>query len=268
MKKKYLTSRILMPNAPEWKIWLLDTLLYLLPLRYRSLNRFLNSIKESETIFDIHERFLRLVRDNYRINWNGFKLPEGPVTIVSNHRGGRDYVLMPLLLRVHNFKILANKRLVNIFPKKIASYLIPVDITEEQGKKVSSDMIKDAYKNEEIIVWYPAGLVARYNEQGKLQDSEWMATYLSLAQSYQSKIIVVHCDTRNTRMFYLIDRLNNKWKWFKKLRLTNLFQILDLWVGKNTELTVMGVFDTPDYKGKKERNTLNEKYYKLANQCE
>jgi hypothetical protein len=271
MKKRVITSGLMLSKFPQWVIWIIDTILFILPLKYREVNKFLLSITDSESMKDIFKRFLNKVGDDYYIDWNNIKIPQDePLTIVCNHPGGRDILMAILASGRDDVTILANKRMVDIVPQQIAKHLVSVNTSAGKGKKTKTEAIDEAYKAGKAVLWFPSGLDSRWNTQGKLVDPVWRSSFLSQAMKHKTKILVLHCVTKNSGFFYKLDRLIKKMEkakslaFLKKAHLLNFFQLRELFVKQNSLIRVAGLYEIPDFPTNTAKREYIQKLYDIA----
>jgi putative hemolysin len=71
------------------------------------------------------------------------------------------------------------------------------------------DQIKNAFKSENAICIFPAGLVSRKID-GKVQDLEWKKTFITYAREFNRLIVPIHIEGALTPFFYRVSKFR-KW---------------------------------------------------------
>lgn len=127
---------------------------------------------------------------------------EGRFVFASNHPlGGLDGICLSAILgERYNGKIkyLVNDVLYYIDPLK--PIFVPINKYGAQAKG-SAQRINDAYASDSQIITFPAGLCSR-KQKGKIEDMEWMKSFIIKAVEYERDIIPVHFGGRNSNFFY------------------------------------------------------------------
>jgi len=130
----------------------------------------------------------------------------GKAIVVSNHPlGAADALcLIKMISSVRTdkkIKIVANKMLSYI--PQLNKLIIPIDNIEGRLTKKSLLAIDAALKDEEIVIFFPAGEVSRATLNG-IQDTYWKSGFIKIAQRTQTPILPIHIDARNSSIFYAL----------------------------------------------------------------
>ncbi len=75
---------------------------------------------------------------------------------------------------------------------------IPVN---KHGSQSASAKIEAAYKSENAVLIFPAGLVSR-KQEGKVMDLEWKKSFISKAVQYDKPVVPTYIDGKNSSFFY------------------------------------------------------------------
>lgn len=151
---------------------------------------------------DVEFTYYTSLKDKLRIP------SEGRLILVSNHPlGGLDALaLIRAVAEVReDVKILANKVLLNL--KQLEKCFIPVDVFNKTATKDMYLNIHNALQNEEVIIIFPAGEVSRLKGNLVL-DGKWSSTPIKLSLKYNTSILPVFIEARNSMFFYLVSILN------------------------------------------------------------
>jgi len=130
---------------------------------------------------------------------------DGRYVFVSNHPlGGFDGHIIMYLVGKHfpNYKFLVNDILMNL--KNMHGVFIPVNKHGKQGIEYARK-IDNAYKSDDQILTFPAGLVSR-KIKGQVMDLIWQKNFITKAKQHKRDIIPIHMSGGNTKFFY---RLSN-----------------------------------------------------------
>lgn len=137
------------------------------------------------------------------------KIPsEGKVVIVSNHPlGGLDgLALLKLVLEVRtDVKIVVNDILLQI--ENLKSLFLPYNLFDSGIQKESIHAIDKALKEENAVIFFPAGEVSRLTLNG-LQDIPWTRGALHFAEKSRAPILPVFISGRNSLIFYAVSALS------------------------------------------------------------
>lgn len=173
---------------------------------------------------------------SYRII-NEENIPKtGRYIVASNHPlGGLDGVTMIEILGNYrkDIKVPANDLIMQLEP--LHSVLIPIN---KHGKstKEFSQIINEVFESDNLILYFPAGLVSRKNK-GILEDPPWRKTVITKSKQYQRDIIPVFFKAENSKLFYRVAR------WRKRLKIkVNIEMILlpsEMFKQKGKEYTII-----------------------------
>ncbi len=147
----------------------------------------------------------------------------GRYVFASNHPlGGLDGITLVDVLGKkfgdENIRFLVNDMLLNVTPLK--NVFLPINKYGAQGR-LAAKAINEAYDSDKEIVVFPAGLVSRKLDSGKIQDLTWQKAFVAKAMEYDRQIVPVHFEALNRRRFYNIAR------WRKKMGIkVNFEQVL------------------------------------------
>lgn len=137
------------------------------------------------------------------------KIPsEGKVVIISNHPlGGLDgLTLLKLVLEVRtDVKIVVNDILLHI--ENLKSFFLPYNLFDSGIQKENIAAIDKALKEDNAVIFFPAGEVSRLTLNG-LQDNSWTRGALHFAEKSRSPILPVFLGGRNTLIFYAVSALS------------------------------------------------------------
>lgn len=185
-------------------------------LRISALNKIYNKHKHLKDL-----TFFTALLDDFQIN---FEIPEedlkripknGAFITVSNHPlGGIDGILLLKLLieKRPDYKIIGNFLLHRIEP--MIPFVMPVNPFEDK-KDVQSSIagIKTALlhlnKGRPLGV-FPAGEVSTYKDGKLIVDRPWEEGAVKLIQKAKVPIIPIYFHAKNSRIFYLLSKLNDK----------------------------------------------------------
>ncbi len=137
----------------------------------------------------------------------------GRYVFASNHPlGGLDGITLVEVLGKkfgdENVRFLVNDMLLNVTPLK--NVFLPINKYGAQGRQAAV-AINEAYESDKEIVIFPAGLVSRRLDSGKIQDLTWQKAFVAKAIEYDRQIVPVRFEALNRARFYNIAR------WRKKL---------------------------------------------------
>jgi putative hemolysin len=167
-----------------------------------------NSHKEGKDFLDAGIEELGI-----KVTYRGLEnIPkEGGVYLTANHPlGGLDGVAFMHVVsqRRLDFKFFVNDLLMQI--KNYGPFFIPVNKHGMNGREYR-ERFEQVYKSDQCLLIFPAGLVSRKQEKGKIEDLRWKKSVIQKAQQYDKPIIPVHITAKNSNKFYNIA------KWRKKL---------------------------------------------------
>ncbi|MGH7028657.1 1-acyl-sn-glycerol-3-phosphate acyltransferase [Brevundimonas sp.] len=129
----------------------------------------------------------------------------------------------------------ANADALRVSPR-LAESVIPVEwVTAKRTREKTRATLmaaKEAFEAERCVVMFPAGRLARVDEQGRLTDPEWATTAASLARKYAAPVTPIHVAGPSSRLFHLFDRFS------QELRDITLFHELLNKQGREFDLSV------------------------------
>lgn len=139
------------------------------------------------------------------------KIPsEGRLIITANHPlGGLDgLALIKTISEVRNdVKVVANDVLTQI--TNIADLILPLDVYSINTQKNQIKNIENAILNEEAVIFFPSGEVSRLHLNG-IHDSHWQNGAVKFSSNFESPILPVYIDARNSILFYIASLINSK----------------------------------------------------------
>lgn len=135
------------------------------------------------------------------------------VTFASNHPlGGLDGIALIALLGKHygdeNIRFLVNDLLMNVEP--LSNVFIGINKYGSQAR-AAADAINKEYASDHQLLIFPAGLVSRLQEGGKVHDLKWQKAFVQKSIEYGRDIVPIRFVALNRRRFYRLA------KWRKKL---------------------------------------------------
>ncbi|WP_028298916.1 1-acyl-sn-glycerol-3-phosphate acyltransferase [Olivibacter sitiensis] len=134
---------------------------------------------------------------------------EGGVIFASNHPlGGLDGVAFMHAVGKYrkDIKFIVNDILLNV--KNLQPLFVGVNKHGAQGRKASL-LIDEAYRNDNALLVFPAGLVSRKQKHG-IEDLEWKKSFISQSKKYKKDIIPVYIDGKNSNFFYNFAHIRKK----------------------------------------------------------
>lgn len=184
-------------------------------LYIKKINAFLSTHNDKQGIELIDELFEYLDVSYSVSNKDRNKIPsEGKIFIVANHPlGGLDgLILLKLISETRsNVKIIANDMLMNI--SNLSNYFLPYDLFSKRSFKKNYEVITDSIKNEDAIIIFPAGEVARLTLSG-IKDNKWKKGVIHFSDKYEIPILPIFIKGRNSILFYLISLLSKSFSMF------------------------------------------------------
>jgi putative hemolysin len=127
----------------------------------------------------------------------------GRFIFAANHPlGGLDGLVLIDDVGKHfpHLKFVVNDLLLNV--KNMAPVFVPVNKHGRQSIEYAQK-IDEAYKSDEQILYFPAGLCSR-KVKGQIADLEWHKSFIVKAVKYQRDIIPVYFEGRNSNFFYTL----------------------------------------------------------------
>lgn len=130
----------------------------------------------------------------------------------SNHPlGGLDGITMVKILGEtygdDNIRVMVNDMLMNVKP--LAGVFLPINKYGGQARQ-SARLINEAYASDMNICVYPAGLVSRLGDDGRIRDLQWQKAVAAKAMEFGRDIVPVWFEALNSPMFYKTARLRKK----------------------------------------------------------
>ncbi len=127
---------------------------------------------------------------------------DGSYLFASNHPlGGLDGVALTSIVGEafdHKVKFVVNDILMNV--TNFNTVFVPVNKHGAQAKG-AADVINDVYASDNQVMFFPAGLVSRY-QNGHIEDLEWKKSFIVKSVQYQRDIVPVFFGGKNSRFFY------------------------------------------------------------------
>jgi len=177
-------------------------------MRVKKINSFLTRYKNDDGVLFIDHLFEELDFSYSVSKKDRDKIPsEGKVVIVSNHPlGGLDgLALLKLILEVRSdVKIVVNDILLNI--ENLQTFFLPYNLFDTGIQKENIAAIDKALKEENAVIFFPAGEVSRLTLNG-LQDIPWTRGALHFAEKSHAPILPVFIHGKNSVGFYLLSAL-------------------------------------------------------------
>ncbi len=126
----------------------------------------------------------------------------GGVIMTANHPlGGLDGIAFMDVVGEHrkDIKFFVNDLLMAF--KNLAPILVPVN---KHGKNSTeyAKRFEETYASDECLLLFPAGLVSRKQNDGRIEDLVWKKSFITKAIQYQKNIIPVFIDGNNSKFFY------------------------------------------------------------------
>lgn len=131
----------------------------------------------------------------------------GRFTFASNHPlGGLDGICLSAVIgSKFDGKIKYPVNDLLMYLSNLKTIFVPINKHGAQGK-ANAALMHEAYKSDNQIVTFPAGLCSR-QEHGVIADPEWKKTFIQKTVEYQRDIIPVYFDGKNSSFFYRLARL-------------------------------------------------------------
>lgn len=140
---------------------------------------------------------------------------QGTIVIVANHPAGiADGIATwdALKSRRQDLTFFANRDAIRAAPG-LADSIIPVEwIETKRTHERSREMVRQtlrAFRGQRVVVIFPSGRLARPTIRG-LVEREWLPTAVSIAQKYQSPILPMYIEGRNSWLYYLLCLVNDE----------------------------------------------------------
>ena len=124
-------------------------------------------------------------------------------TFVSNHPlGGQDGISLGYILGKHyggHIKYLVNDLLMNLYG--LAPLCVPINKTGSQSRDFPK-MVETAFRSDDQIIMFPAGLCSRRRSDGFIRDLEWKKTFIVKSVQTQRDVVPIYLEGRNSDFFY------------------------------------------------------------------
>jgi len=137
------------------------------------------------------------------------KIPaEGRLICVANHPiGSLDSLsLLKTFLDIRpDVKIVANEILNNF--DFLKQHLLPVDIYSKTAKRSYISAIHKSLEEENVVIMFPAASVSRLS-WFRVVDSEWHKGTITLSRKFQTPVLPVFIDAKNSWLFYTVSIIN------------------------------------------------------------
>ena len=171
----------------------------------KSINSFMERHNEKIGL-DFIDAVLEHLNISYRIDQRQLQnIPAlGKVIIAANHPlGALDALtLIKMVTGIRQdkkVKIVANHVLSQF--SQLREMLIPVDNMSGKLSKESLQRIDEALKNEEAVIFFPAGEVSRAYLNG-IRDGKWKSGFVKFAKRTQTPVLPIYINAKNSKLFY------------------------------------------------------------------
>lgn len=161
---------------------------------------------------DFAEGVIRDLSVDYRVNGDT-DIRERRVIFVSNHPlGGLDgLVLASAVKNLYGgdgrMKFVVNDLLTFVAP--LRSIFLGINKHGDQSRDAAA-MLDEAFRGDDPIVMFPAGLVSRRQPDGTIADLRWHKMVVNKAVTSQRDIIPVHFSGENSKFFYNFAHLRTR----------------------------------------------------------
>ena len=162
---------------------------------------------------------------------------EGGAVFASNHPlGGFDaMVILDSIGHVRkDVKFIVNDILLHL--KSLRPLFVGVNKHGKNSVKMLED-IDAAYASEQAVFIYPAGLVSRKGDDGKIRDLEWKKSFITKAKKHQRIVVPLFVDGRNSNRFYNLARWRTKLG--IKANIEMFFLVDEMFRQRNKTITVI-----------------------------
>lgn len=136
--------------------------------------------------------------------------PHGGCIIASNHPlGGLDGLALVNAVSKQrpDLKFIVNDLLMKI--KNLNGLFLGVNKFARNNPETLA-ALDNHYASGGVMVIFPAGLVSRKNDQGKIRDLEWKRSFIQKSKQFQLPIVPTHISGRNSSFFYNLARWRQK----------------------------------------------------------
>lgn len=147
----------------------------------------------------------------------------------------------------------------------LRSVFIPIN---KVGRNAHNhEQLQDAFTSDNMLLYFPAGLVSRKLSRKVIADLAWKKTFITQAKQTCRDIIPVYIDGRNSRFFYNLARLRKQLGIKVNIEMAYLVDEMYKQCGKTITLVIgkpipYGIFDKR-YKDIEWAAKLREHVYKL-----
>jgi putative hemolysin len=181
----------------------------------QKINRIL-SLTEASKGFEFIDSLFNYFNCEFNINEGDLnKIPnEGALIVIANHPTGSldGLALLNLIGKVRrDIKIVADHVLMNF------NALSELTISATEIESVGTDKVREALKNQEAVIIFPAKDVSRASPAG-IKDRRWSVDFLSLSREIKAPVLPIMLNAKNSILFYCISFLFNS---FSRILLTN-----------------------------------------------
>lgn len=167
------------------------------------INEYLTSVKEKRGVPFLEATLEYL---DTKIEVEGLEnLPDDGrlCTFVSNHPlGGQDGISLGCILGKHyngKIKYLVNDLLMNLYG--LAPLCVPINKTGSQARDFPQ-MVEAAFRSDDHIIMFPAGLCSRRQPDGTISDLEWKKAFVVKSVQTQRDVVPIYFEGRNSDFFY------------------------------------------------------------------
>jgi len=191
-------------------------------LRFDKLNRVFNKIGDRKGLDFIEELIkvlkIKIVFDHDELQK---RIPKsGAAIVICNYPfGGLESILLIHILskiRV-DLKIVSTQMLQKIEP--ISDFYLEEDTSHKKGEKRALmpglEKATAHLNNEGILCLFPAGEVSRFDAARVLSDPQWQYQTLKFIKSQKVKVIPLHFQGNNSRLFYMLANIHSSLKKIK-----------------------------------------------------
>jgi putative hemolysin len=138
------------------------------------------------------------------------RLPkDGRYLMAANHPlGGLDgLILMHLVSQFRTDIQFPANDLLMVF-KPLHPYFIPIN--KHGSNKENMAKFNQSFNDENVMIYFPAGMVSRKNDKGEIRDLEWKKTFVTKCIETQRDIYPTYVDAQNSNFFYNLSRWRGK----------------------------------------------------------
>ena len=95
-----------------------------------------------------------------------------------------------------------------LYIPQLKPIFIPIDKVHHTSANAQG--IEQAFADENMLLYFPAGLCSRKQKGGVIRDLEWKPTFIKKAVKYHRDVIPFFFDAQNSKRFYNLARLREK----------------------------------------------------------